>query len=180
LRLLFLLTLPACGAFAQPAQIEIQAPYVRTPPEAVAAILKLAAAGTGDVVYDLGSGDGRIVIAAAREAGARGVGIEIHPERVAEARRKAAEAGVAGRVEFRTGDVFETDLRDATVVTMFLLADLNLKLRPKLLAELRPGARVLSYCFDMGDWKPDKAVDTGGCKIYLWTIPPRDPPPIPR
>lgn len=180
MRLLFLLTLPACGACAQPAQIEIQAPYVRTPPEAVAAMLKLAAAGARDVVYDLGSGDGRIVIAAAREAGARGVGIEINPERVAEARRKAAEAGVAGRVEFRIGDVFETDLRDATIVTMFLLADLNLKLRPKLLAELRPGARVLSYCFDMGDWKPDKTVDTGGCKIYLWTIPPRDPPPIPR
>ena len=83
-------------------------------------------------------------------------------------------------LEFRVGDVFETDLRDATVVTMFLLADLNRKLRPKLLAELRPGVRVLSYCFDMGDWKPDKMADTGGCKIYLWTIPPRDPPPIPR
>ena len=159
MRLLFLLTLPACGAFAQPAQIEIQAPYVRTPPEAVAAMLKLAAAGARDVVYDLGSGDGRIVIAAAREVGARGVGIEINPQRVAEARRKAAEAGVAGRVEFRIGDVFETDLRDATIVTLFLLA------------ELRPGARVLSYCFDMGDWKPDKTVDTGGCKIYLWRIP---------
>lgn len=171
MRLLFLLTLPALGAFAQPAQIEIQAPYVRTPPEAVAAMLKLAAAGARDVVYDLGSGDGRILIAAAREAGARGVGIEINPERVAEARKKAAEAGVGGRVEFRVGDVFETGLREATVVTMFLLSDLNRKLRPKLLNELRPGARVLSYCFDMGDWKPDQTVDTGGCKIYLWRIP---------
>ncbi len=136
-------------------------------------MLKLAGAGARDVVYDLGSGDGRIVIAAARQAGARGVGIEIHPERVAEARRRAAEAGVGSRVEFRVGDVFETDLREATIVTMFLLSDLNRKLRPKLLAELRPGARVLSYCFDMGDWKPDKAVDAGGCKVYLWTVPGR-------
>lgn len=158
---------------AQPAQIEIQAPYVRTPAEAVEAMLKLAGASPRDVVYDLGSGDGRIVIAAARLAGARGVGIEIHPERVAEARRKAAEAGVGNRVEFRVGDVFEADLSEATVVTMFLLSDLNRKLRPKLLTELRPGARVLSYCFDMGDWKADKVLDAGGCKVYLWTVPGR-------
>ena len=162
----------ALPAAEQPAQVEIQAPYVRTPPEAVSAMLKLAGIGPRDIVYDLGSEDGRIVIAAAKQAGARGVGIEINPERVAEARRNAAAAGVAGLVEFRAGDIFETDLREATVVTLFLLADLNRKLRPKLMAELRPGSRVVSYCFDMGDWKPQQSQDSRGCKIYLWTIPP--------
>lgn len=161
----------------QPAQIEIQAPYVRTPPEAVAAMLTLAAVSARDVVYDLGSGDGRIVIEAARRSGARGVGIEIHPERIAEARRKARQAGVAGRVEFRLGDIFEADLGEATVVTLFLLADLNRKLRPKLEAELAPGARVVSYCFDMGGWKPARTIEAGGCKIHLWIIPPRRPAP---
>ena len=139
----------------------------------MAAMLKLAAVDSRDVVYDLGSGDGRIPIAAARQFGARGVGLEIHPERIAEARRNALQAGVAGRAEFRLGDIFEADLREATVVTMFLLADLNRKLRPKLQAELRPGTRVLSYCFDMGDWKPARTIDAGGCKIHLWTIPRR-------
>src|SRR5512140_3499176 len=105
-------------------------------------MLKLAAAGARDVVYDLGSGDGRIVIAAAKNAGARGVGIDINPQRVAEARKNAAQAGVAGRVEFRIGDVFEPDPRGATVLTLFLPSDLTRKLRPKLLDELRPGARV--------------------------------------
>jgi predicted RNA methylase len=136
-------------------------------------MLKLAGVGSRDVLYDLGSGDGRIVISAAKEAGARAVGIEVNPERVAEARRKAVEAGVAGRVEFRIGDVFDAELGEATVVTMFLLADLNRKLRPKLQSQLKPGARVLSYCFDMGDWTPAGSVDTGGCKVYLWVIPPR-------
>ncbi len=163
----------ALAAGGPPAQIEIEAPYVRTPPEAVAAILKLAAVGPGDTLYDLGSGDGRIVIAAAKRAGARGVGIETHADRIAEARRNAVEAGVADRIEFRLGDVFDADLRHATVVTMFLLPDLNRKLRPKLLSELQPGTRVVSYCFDMGDWKPDRSVDTGGCKVYLWTVPQR-------
>jgi tRNA A58 N-methylase Trm61 len=160
-------------ALAQPPQVEIQAPYVRTPPEAVAAMLKLAAVDSRDIVYDLGSGDGRIVIAAARKFGARGVGIEVHPERVAEARRNALQAGVARRTEFRLGDIFEADLREATVVTMFLLADLNRKLRPKLQAELPPGARVVSYCFDMGGWKPARTIDAGACKIHLWIVPQR-------
>jgi ribosomal protein L11 methylase PrmA len=136
-------------------------------------MLKLAGVGKNDVVYDLGCGDGRIVIAAARDFGARGVGIDINPERIREARRNARKAGVSSRVQFIEQDVFEAGIAQATVVFLYLLPDLNLKLRPKLLRELRPGTRVVSHAFAMGDWKPDRQIDVQGNKVYCWVIPAR-------
>lgn len=145
--------------------------FVPTPPEVVEAMLKLAGVTKNDVVYDLGCGDGRIVIAAARDFGARGVGIDIDPQRIREATENAQKAGVTDRVKIVQGDLFEADLSEATVVTLYLLPSLNLKLLPKLKKELRPGARIVSHAFDMGDWKPDKEQDVNGRHIYLWTIP---------
>jgi ribosomal protein L11 methylase PrmA len=127
-------------------------------------------------VVDLGCGDGRIVIAAAKRFGARGLGVDLDPDRVRESRTNAVAAGVSERVEFRTGDLMQADLRAATVVAIFLSADMNLRLRPKLLAELRPGTRVVSNGFDMGDWKPDAVLqhaDAYDGVLCLWTIPPR-------
>jgi hypothetical protein len=146
--------------------------YEPTPMAVVRAMLELAGAGPADVVYDLGSGDGRMVITAAREFGARGVGVEIDPKLVERARRNAVDAGVADRVEFRTGDMYEADVRPATVVTLFLHPQPNLKLRPKLRADLRPGARVVSYIWNMGDWAPDEArVVNRRRQIFLWRVP---------
>jgi SAM-dependent methyltransferase len=151
-----------------------EVPYVVTPLPVVDTMLDLAAVGRDDVVYDLGSGDGRIVIAAARDRGARGVGIEIDPRLVAQSTRSAEKAGVASRVRFTTQDLFATDLRPATVVTLYLTRELNLRLRPKLLAELRPGSRVVSHRFDMGDWAPERQVtlevDGRPYVVYLWRI----------
>src|SRR5919109_1152283 len=127
-------------------------PYVPTPERVVDKMLELAKVGPQDVVYDLGSGDGRIVIAAARKHGARGVGIDIDPQRIKEGRDNARRAGVADRVEFREGDLFKADIGDATVVTLYLMSSVNLRLRPKLLNELKPGTRVVSHAFGMGDW----------------------------
>lgn len=145
--------------------------YEPSPRPVVHAMLKLAGVREGDVVYDLGSGDGRIPIAAARLYGARGIGIDIDPRRIAEANANARAAAVADRVSFRNEDLFEADFRDATVVTLFLYPDLNLKLRPRLLRELKPGTRIVSYYHDMGDWKPERTVPAGEANIYLWTIP---------
>ncbi|HWP43420.1 MAG TPA: class I SAM-dependent methyltransferase [Blastocatellia bacterium] len=152
-------------------------PYVPTPHEVVAEMLKMANVTKNDVVYDLGCGDGRIVIAAARDYGARGVGIDINPERISEAEENAKKAGVTDRVTFKTQDLFETDLSEATVVTLYLLPAVNLKLRPKLLQELKPGARVVSHSFDMGDWKPDQKAQVNGRTIYFWVIPQNKPKP---
>jgi SAM-dependent methyltransferase len=148
-------------------------PFVPTSEEVVNAMLKLAEVKRGDVVYDLGCGDGRIVITAAKRYGVRGVGIDIDPERIQTSRRNAATAGVGGRVEFRTQNLFDADIGDASVVTLYLLPDVNRKLMPKLLAELRPGTRVVSHAFDMGDWKPERVVEVDGTRIFLWTIPAR-------
>lgn len=136
-------------------------------------MLRLAVVGPGDVVYDLGSGDGRVVIAAARDFGARGVGVEIDPKLVAESTESARRAGVADRVAFRAGDLFQTDLTEATVVTLYLSTELNLRLRPKLLRELRPGARIVSHDFDMGDWAPARTVHVQerGSQLRLWIVP---------
>jgi hypothetical protein len=146
-------------------------PYVPTPHRTVDQMLKMAAVGTDDVLYDLGSGDGRIVIAAARTYGTRGVGIDIDPKRIEEANVNAHEAGVTDRVEFIEGDLFEADLREATAVTLYLLPSVNLRLRPKLLEELRPGTPVVSHDFHMGEWEPDDFQDVGGDRLYLWIIP---------
>src|SRR5690242_15919942 len=131
-------------------------PYVPTTEPAVKAMLKLADVKKTDVVYDLGCGDGRIVIAAAKDFGARGVGIDINPVRISEAKENAKKAGVGNLVRFEENDLFQADIHEASVVTLFLLSDINLKLRPKLLRELKPGTRLVSNTFDMGDWKPDK------------------------
>jgi hypothetical protein len=136
-------------------------------------MLELAGTGPQDVVYDLGSGDGRIPITAAKEFGARGVGIEIDPGAVARAQASARDAGVADRVEFRVGDMYAADVRAATVVTLFLHPKPNLKLRPTLRADLRPGARIVSYMWDMGDWPPADERRVGRRRIFLWRIPPR-------
>jgi SAM-dependent methyltransferase len=178
----FALALPAGGSgrarqdgSGPPAPAEVRAPFITTPPLIVEEMLKVAKVTKEDVVYDLGCGDGRIVIAAARMYGARGVCIDIDPERIREARANAERAGVAARIEFITQDLFESDLRGATVVTLFLMRSLNLRLRPKLLRELGPGARVVSQAFDMGDWRPAKKVevDGGGTwgTVYYWVIP---------
>jgi SAM-dependent methyltransferase len=147
--------------------------YVPTDDAVVAAMLKLADVGKNDVVYDLGCGDGRIVIAAARDFGARGVGIDLDPVRIAEARAAAAKAGVADRVAFIEGDIFDSTLKigDATVVTLFLLQRLNEQLRPRLQRELKPGTRVVSHAWTMGDrWPADTTVQVGDSVVYLWKI----------
>jgi SAM-dependent methyltransferase len=144
-----------------------------TPMSVVRAMLELADVGPQDVVYDLGSGDGRIPITAAKEFGARGVGIEIDPALVMQAQARAREAGVADKVEFRLGDMYTADIRSATVVTLFLHPRPNLKLRPKLRSELQPGSRVVSYVWDMADWPPDEGRRVNAQRIFLWRIPHR-------
>jgi SAM-dependent methyltransferase len=171
------------GALAQDApqsRHTPEVPYVPTTQVAVQAMLKLAGVTSDDVVYDLGCGDGRIVIAAAKLYGARGVGIDIDPQRIREATENAKKEGVEKLVRFEENDLFQAKIREASVVTLFLLTSVNARLRPKLRGELRPGTRVVSNTFDMGDWKPDKefTVDTPdegyfSRKLYLWTIPAR-------
>lgn len=145
--------------------------YVPTRQNVVGEMLKLANVTASDVVYDLGSGDGRIVITAAKDFGATGVGIEINPLMVREARENAETAGVKDKVKFIEGDIFEEDFGEATVVTMFLLPEINKKLRPKLLKQLKPGTRIVSHAFDMGKWKPEKTIMVEGRVLYLWTVP---------
>ena len=146
--------------------------FVPTPPDVVDAMLKLAKVTSSDLVYDLGSGDGRIPIAAAKTYGARGVGIEIDPERVREATGNARSNGVADKVTFRTEDLFTADISPATVVTLYLLPSLNLKLAGKLMKDLKPGTRIVSHAFNMGTWMPLQTQTVSGRAIYLWTIPP--------
>ena len=153
-------------------QRELDVPYVPTSPELVDAMLKLAGVNKNDVVYDLGCGDGRVVITAAKEKGARGVGVDIDSERITEATENAEKAGVADLVQFRQQDLFKADIHDATVVALYLLPSINLKLRPKLWRDLKPGTRIVSHSFDMGDWKPEKQIEVGGETLYFWTVPP--------
>lgn len=146
--------------------------YVPTPHEIVDRMLTVAKVKTGDVVYDLGCGDGRMVIAAAKKYATRGIGVDLDPQRIREARANAKREGVEHLVTFKVGDMFETDLREATVVLLYLLPELNRRLKPKLFEELRPGARVVSHDWDMGrDWPPDEYVKLGGDGIYLWVMP---------
>jgi ribosomal protein L11 methylase PrmA len=158
-----------------------RAPFVATPPDVVDRMLTLAAVSAGDVVYDLGCGDGRIVIAAARTFGARGFGVDIDPVRVAEARRNAALAKVEHLVTFRVEDALMTDVSGASVVTLYLLASQNVALRPALMKQLRPGARVVSHNYAMGDWEPDvvdtfTSADRQVRTLYLWRISPAPSP----
>ncbi|MBN1141490.1 MAG: class I SAM-dependent methyltransferase [Deltaproteobacteria bacterium] len=191
--LLFLLVIaPLCSAFtdlpvkpqSQFEDVTMDVPYITTSRKAVDKILEMAQVGPQDLLYDLGSGDGRIVIAAAEQRGARGVGVEIDGELVRESRRKAAKAKVADRVEFIESDLFQVDFSRATVVTLYLMPDLNLRLRPTLLTTLRPGSRVVSHTWDMGEWQSDQAALSPSqplrlfpdktfrrSYIYLWIIP---------
>jgi SAM-dependent methyltransferase len=152
----------------------LRAPDVRYDPSTPAhtqAMLQLAGVGKNDIVYDLGCGDGRVVIAAAKQFGARGVGIDIDPQLIRESEANARREGVSDRVKFRAEDLFEADIHEATVVTLYLWPSVNLKLRPKLWTDLKPGTRVVSNQHDMGDWKPEKTMLADGHFIYLWTIP---------
>ncbi len=167
-----LLMIAIAGCARVPGQ---EVPDVRTPLVVVNEMLRLAGVTADDTVYDLGSGDGRIVIAAAHDRGARGVGYEIDPALVAQARDRARKLGIADRVIFTQADLFQADLRPATVVTLYLSPDLNRRLRPKLLSELRPGARIVSHAFDMGDWAPARTIQVtsnqGTHTLYLWVVP---------
>jgi SAM-dependent methyltransferase len=151
--------------------------FVPTPPETVEEMLRLAEIRPGDVLYDLGSGDGRIPIRAAQEYGIRAVGIEIDPKMIEVAEEAARAAGVADKVKFRNEDLFRADFHDATVVTLYLSDSLNLKLRPKLLRELKPGTKIISHDFRMGDWAPEQTVRVPWKSlyrtVYVWTVPAR-------
>ncbi len=144
--------------------------FVPTRELVIDAMLKAAKVGPNDVVYDLGCGDGRIVIAAAK-LGARAVGIDIDPQRIKEANENAAKSGVTGKVQFRQEDLFQADIQDATVVTLYLLPSLNVKLRPRLIEQLKPGTRIVSHDFDMGDWTADETISVDGKTVFLWTVP---------
>lgn len=150
---------------------ELDVPYVPTPESVVEKMLDMAAVTGSDLVYDLGCGDGRIVIAAAKERGARGVGIDLDPERIRESKENAREARVTDRVMFVRQDLYNTDLRDATVVTLYLLPSVNLEIRPKLFKELKPGTRVVSHDFDMGEWTADQIAEVDGSMVYFWVMP---------
>ncbi|MGY0633076.1 SAM-dependent methyltransferase [Luteimonas sp. A478] len=148
--------------------------YVPTPEPVVDAMLEMAGVGPDDVLYDLGSGDGRIPVTAAKRFGIRAVGIDINPVRIMEANANAEEAGVTDKVTFIEGDLFDAHISDATVVTLYLLQSLNVKLRPKLLSELRPGTRIVSHSFDMAnEWEPEQTREVNGSMVYLWTVPER-------
>ena len=170
----------SCGDRPTSGQSSLRSPdvhYEPTSPEVVDIMLRMADIKPGEVVYDMGCGDGRIVITAVRDYGARGVCVDIDPKRIAESQENAREAGVTDQIRFLNQDLFVTDVSDASVVMLFLSSALNLKLRPKLLRELKPGARIVSHWHDMGDWKPQKTlrVQSSGREryIYLWTIPAR-------
>ncbi len=167
---------PSVLASAQEAATATRRPdviYVPTPEEVVDAMLQVAKVTKNDVVYDLGTGDGRIPVTAAKKYGARGVGIDIDPQRIKDANDNVQKSGVGDKVRIIQGDLFEANISEATVVTLYLLPSLNQKLMPKLMKELKPGTRIFSHAFDMGDWKPEKELDVDGRKVYFWTIPKR-------
>jgi SAM-dependent methyltransferase len=167
----FTLTTRSALAQATGSELRLDVPYVPTPQPVVDKMLDMAKVRKGDVLYDLGCGDGRIVITAAKERGARGVGIDLNPQRISEANANAKAAGVADAVKFVQGDLFAADISDATVVTLYLLPDINRKLRPQLWKQLKVGTRVVSHDFDMGDeWPPEKVEKVAGKTVYYWTI----------
>ena len=146
-------------------------PYVSTPYEVVNEMIRLADVKASDVVYDLGCGDGRLVIAAVKKAGCRGVGVDIDAELIAASESNAKAAGVEDRVRFVRQDFFESDIREATVMLIYLFTHVNIRLRPKFLGEMKPGARLVSHAFDLGDWKPDLSTRVGSRSVYYWVIP---------
>lgn len=153
-----------------PFVLNLDVPYVPTPPEVVNAMLQVANIGSNDVLCDLGSGDGRIPIVAAKQFGTRGIGIDVDPVRIQEANANAQKEGVSDRVQFIQQDLFQTDLKDATVIALYLMSKVNLELWPKLL-QLKPGTRIVSHAFDMGDWKPEQVLQVDGRTIYYWVVP---------
>ena len=161
-------------ATAQQSKVKpaLDVPYVPTKPKVVDGMLKLANLKKGDVLYDLGCGDGRIVVAAAKQYGVTAVGFDIDPDRIAEANANAKAAGVSNKVKFVNANLFNVDLSKATVITMYLLPTVNMELRPKIL-KLKPGTRIVSHAFDMGDWTPQKTESVEGATIYFWTVPNR-------
>jgi SAM-dependent methyltransferase len=168
---LVVLFLAAIPVFAQYDDGPGEVPYVPTPPEIVEAMLKLGEIKSTDFVIDLGCGDGRIVVMAAEKFGARGLGYDINPDRVKEANENAEKAKVTERVKFIEKDLFAADIHEATLVTLYLLPDVNMRLRPKLWKDLKPGTRVVSHSFDMGDWTPEKKVEINGRTLYFWRVP---------
>jgi SAM-dependent methyltransferase len=156
---------------AEPPRLDV--PFVATPMEVVERMLELAEVQEDDYVIDLGSGDGRIPVLAAEKYGARALGVDLNPERVAEANERAEEAGVTDKVEFKEQDLFETDISEADVLTMYLLQSVNEKLRPVILKEMRPGTRVVSHAFNMGPWEPVHSESLDGRSIYMWIVPAR-------
>jgi len=168
---LFLVLPIAFPLGAQESEVKKDVPYVPTPPEVVEAMLKLGSAGPGDIHYDLGCGDGRIVVQAVKQFGAkRATGYDIDPERIKEANENAKQAGVTDKARFILGNLFEADFRDASIVTLYLLPDVNLKLRPKLLKDLKVGSRIVSHQFDMAEWEPDKKITIDWRTLYLWVV----------
>lgn len=150
----------------------LNVPYVPTRQVVVDAMLELAKVTKDDVLYDLGCGDGRIVVTAAKKYGTNGTGVDIDPERISEANANAREANVTDKVRFVEGNLFDVDLNNASVVTLYLLPRINMQLRPKLL-QLKPGTRIVSHAFDMGDWEPDQTIQVDGSTIHFWTVPER-------
>ena len=174
----------AAAALAAPALIgraiaqteptpRLDVPFVPTPQIVVDKMLELAKVQKTDFLIDLGSGDGRIPVTAAERFGVKALGVDINPQRIKEANERAQAANVTNLVEFRQEDLFQTDLSQANVLTMYLLPSVNLKLRPKILSDMKPGTRVVSHAFDMGDWAPEQKVTVDGRTVYLWTVPPR-------
>lgn len=149
---------------------QLDVPYVPTNQKVVQAMLELAQVNGDDILYDLGCGDGRIVVTAASRYGTKGTGVDIDPHRIKEANENAEKANVTDKVTFIQGNLFEQDISDATVVTLYLLPDVNLKLKPELL-KLKPGTRIVSHAFDMGDWKPEKTIRVEGSTIHYWVVP---------
>lgn len=171
-----LLAAPAIvrGAYAQTEPVpRLDVPFVPTPQQVVDKMLELANVKKDDFLIDLGSGDGRIPVTAAQRFGVRALGVDINPQRIKEANERAQAAAVTNLVEFRQADLFDTDISQANVLTMYLLPSVNMKLRPKIWSDMKPGSRVVSHAFDMGDWAPEQKVSVDGRTVFLWTVPPR-------
>ena len=162
---------PCCAVGQQDYFYEYDVPYVPTPSDVVAEMLRMADVGKDDIVYDLGCGDGRIVITAAEKMGAHGVGIDINPQRIEESRANAVKAKVTDRVRFLEQNFFDADIREATVLTLYLLSSVNLKVRPIIFRQLKPGTRVVSHNYSMGDWKAEQTKNIGSHTVYFWIVP---------